>query len=350
MPDEYVPKGKGNRIIEKGRKKAYRAGKQFEVELDKINDEAVLKIKAAINKANYKNTKAVKDTVNKSFKKLNKDIDAPVKALESSVKATAISTIQESNNFYDVVLSDKKVAGFLKGAKGQKLSPILHSTNRDTRNRFLKVLRKGMKEGQGAVELAKNLANLEDITRQGLKIPGYIQDIENALRRAASADPATRAASVKELRGVLRKHRRYIDDLTRAGADGFQDLGVRAAGRQFADKAAAFATDIESVNQSNIDKILNDWKDSKIKYHQTVASRTEISNIYNDYMLEYADNADHVIGFSSVLSDSHPEVDICDELAGDYLFDEWAIGDIPKPTHHPQCLCRGELIIDPAFL
>jgi hypothetical protein len=48
---------------------------------------------------------------------------------------------------------------------------------------------------------------------------------------------------------------------------------------------------------------------------------------------------DFVVGFRVVLSGSHPEEDICDELQGEYP------KDFKFPGWHPQCMCHTIAII-----
>jgi hypothetical protein len=101
----------------------------------------------------------------------------------------------------------------------------------------------------------------------------------------------------------------------------------------------------KAVNENTIDNVVDKWADSKLKYIQKRVARTETSNAYHSYLEEYAYEADHIIGIEVKLSASHPEYDICDELAGFYLFSEHG-RDIPIPDHHPNCICGTEYIFE----
>lgn len=64
-------------------------------------------------------------------------------------------------------------------------------------------------------------------------------------------------------------------------------------------------------------------------------TRTEINMAYRTADYENWKNNDLILGFEIVLSNNHPVVDICDELAGKYPADFKFVG------WHPQCRCAA---------
>lgn len=68
-------------------------------------------------------------------------------------------------------------------------------------------------------------------------------------------------------------------------------------------------------------------------------TRTEVNMAYRTADYENWRNNDLVLGFEIVLSNNHPVVDICDELAGKYPADFKFVG------WHPQCRCAAVPIL-----
>jgi hypothetical protein len=274
-------------------------------------------------------------------------------SLDDAVKALAAETIVDASKIgvskaealavigrTDTITQFKKKRNKIiaKKVSLKKFSTQLRPSLGEYRKDLLRHLRSGIVNGEGVNKLARRLFNIDKITAP---IPDYIKQIERAMRRAVVSG---RPQDYATFRRVLNKHRGYIDKLTRRGEPGFQHLGIRRDTQRFIRDIA------KAVDENTVDNILNKWAEGKLNYIQKRVARTATSDAYHAYIGKYAEEADHIIGISVKLSPSHPEFDICDELAGDYFFDDVGKDGVPLPTHHPNCICFTEYIFSEDFL
>jgi hypothetical protein len=304
-------------------RKAYRKSLKAEQKLQKIDKKAMRLIEKDIRDAKYRYTKKLEKSIKRTLNKTKRATFDIEDTLQAQVENVAISSIIANAG---VRLSRSEVKNIVNRVKLDKMSKAMRPSFNEYQDDLLLHLKRGIGGGQSATKLARGLLDIDLVKTD---IPAYIREIEQAARRAVQ-DPKHYATFQR----VLRKHRRYIDNLTRAGEEGFQELGVRRATREF-------IRDIQKASTDNvIDNVINRWARRKLEYIQKRVTRTETSRAYIDNMFGYAKDADHIKGVEVRLSESHPEFDICDELKGTYLFkqygDEWSI---PRPPHHPQCIC-----------
>lgn len=75
--------------------------------------------------------------------------------------------------------------------------------------------------------------------------------------------------------------------------------------------------------------------------------RTETTRAYRIGMQTYASGRPWIKGIQWVLSDAHPQIDICDEIA---VFDGWGLGAGVYPPDqvpfagHPNCICHTQIV------
>lgn len=273
---------------------------------------------------NKKLDKAIRDRVTQ----IQKETNLIGNNMQDDLEAFATKTIVDASR---TRISAGQVNRIISGVDVDRFSTVMRPSFSQYRGDILRHLKRSIGQGKSVERLAADLVKLDPVK---VDIPAYIQDIVDAARRAIR-DPKDMVV----FKRALRKHERYINNLARAGEPGFQHLGLRRAGQ-------AFVRDMrKAVNDNTIDNVLKKWADSKLKFIQKRVARTETSSAYHAYLEEYAFEADHIIGLHVVLSVSHPRYDECDEFAGIYLFSEWG-RDIPRPEHHPNCICGVEYIFE----
>jgi hypothetical protein len=312
----------------------FRTSSAAEQAMNQDNKRLIRAIKRDIRKTTsvrggtYNYNKKLDKAIRRQVTIVQKATNATGNEMQRDVKALAVTTIVDASR---VQISAEQVSKIISNVDVDRFSKVMRPSFSEYRHDLLFHLKRSIGQGKSVEKLAKDLTKLDPVK---VDIPAYIRDIEQAARRAIR-DPKDFAV----FKRTLRKHERYINNLTRAGEPGFEHLGLRRAGQ-------AFVRDIKkAVNENTIDNIVNRWAQRKLGYIQKRVARTETSNAYHKYLEEYAFEADHIIGLEVVLSAAHPEYDICDELAGVYLYDD--VGrDIPIPEHHPQCICGVEYIFE----
>lgn len=255
-------------------------------------------------------------------------------AIQEEMKERAISTIIATAQLNK--LSPEIVEKLVKQVSLDKLSTAMRPGLSAYRNDLLRALKSATRQGQSILSLAERLTAID---KPIINIPLYIRRIKAAAQKAV-ADPA----HYKDFLKVLNRNKTLINRLTRRGEPGFQELGLRRAGRKF-------LSDIKkAIDTNTIDNTVNDWARKKAGYIQKRVARTEASTVINKYTEAYGRGADHVKGLGVRLSTSHPEADICDDLAGDYLYANYDEDGIPIPPHHPNCICYTEYLFYQDFL
>lgn len=301
--------------------------------LEKSGDKATRKIKTIVRGKDMiapVNEKRIKSIL----KKAEAEALLAQAALREVMTDRAISTIIATAGLKK--LSPEIVEKLVKHVTLSNLSTVMRPGLSTYRNDLLRALKSATREGQSILSLAERLTAID---KPIVNIPLYIKRIKRAAQRAVS-DPAYYGDFLK----VINQNKAYINRLTRAGEAGFQELGMRRAGRKFIRDMK------EAVNANTIDKVVDDWARKKAGYIQKRVARTESSRMVNQYAYEYGKEADHIKGLGVRLSSSHPESDICDSLAGDYLYANYGDGDIPIPPHHPNCICFIEYLFYQDFM
>ena len=323
-----------NAALNRGRKQTVKELLETERKLKIIVSTSMARIMRIVNKNDNQWNTTVTKEITEQVSDMNARIAVIADATDKGVQALIAATILDSSrSAVAKTIKKSNVIDLMKHVKRPKLSSDLHNTSKWVMRDVLKQLRTSVQKGDSVVKLANKLLKI-DLTK--VNIPNYIKEIERAAR-AALQNPA----DYRFFKRVLKKHERYIENLTRAGEPGFQHLGIRRATKRFIE-------DIKKANIQNIDSVLNKWASSKALNQQKVTARTEINNAYHEYNFEYAKQADHIIGIRVFLSQSHPEDDECDPFAREYLFATDGT-DIPLPSYHPNCMCGFEYIIDPAL-
>lgn len=324
-----------NAALNSGRKKTVKELLEAERKLKSVVSNSMARIMEIVNENDNQWNRAVTKEIGEQVSDMNAKIAAIADSTDKGVQALVASTILASSQAAVAkTINKSNIIDLMKHVKRPKLSSDLHNTSKWVMRDVLKQLRTSVQKGDSVVRLAKKLLKIDPVK---VNIPKHIREIERAAR-AALQNPA----DYRFFKRALKKHEKYIDNLTRAGEPGFQHLGIRRATNRFIE-------DIKKANIQNIDSVLNKWASSKALNQQKVTARTEINNAYHEYNFEYAKQADHIIGIRVILSESHPIPDECDEFARDYFFEQDG-HDIPLPSYHPNCLCRFEYIIDPALL
>jgi hypothetical protein len=343
--EEFTTIDENEDIFERGRRASYKVNNAAEKRIKALTTLKMGGIIALLKKGGYKATKKVADGIKKVFKGIDSAVTPSADDLERGVQVVVKQTAKVHAKKFKYEYKEDRVDRAIKKSGLSRLSKKLHKGNKEAMMQFGTVLFKGMKEGQGAIKLAKQLTSIKDIVAGDIDLPKHIKEIESILMRAARInDPIERAAQLRRVRKTLKKHRQYIDDLTRAGEKGFQHLGIRGATKRFAKGAEALLNDVEKLNESNVNLIVDRWRKSKTQYYQTRVTRTETSKMYAEYNREYWQElqTDGIVeGVDVLLSHSHPEPDICDELQGRY--DD--IKTAPLAPHHPNCICRNAAVI-----
>lgn len=311
---------------------AFRISSQAERDMFELNARMIRFLKRDIRRSTkggtYNYNKKLDEAIRKRVTQIQRETNRIGNDMQGTLKALATKTIVQADS---AVLSAEQVNRIIGKVSIERFSEVMRPSFSEYRGDLLRHLKRSIGQGKSVEKLAADLIKLDPLK---VDIPAYIREIEQAARRAIR-DPKDMAV----FKRVLRKHERYINNLTRRGEAGFQHLGIRRAGK-------AFVRDIKkAVNDNTIDNVVGKWANSKLKYIQTRVARTETSNAYHAYLEEYASGADHIIGIEVKLSASHPAYDICDELAGFYLFSEHG-RDIPIPEHHPNCICGTEFIFE----
>lgn len=312
-----------NSQLERARKKVIKEIRGLEKSFDVANTSALTDILDEIKGDGYKYSKSLDRQIRKALKTSRKDTELLASKSEKETLEISVVSMKGTNTLVGAVTTKKSVINVAKHVKKPRLSTELHSTNLETHNLIYSQLKRSIKAGEGVVKLANRLIEVDPARA---KIPNYIREIETAARRAY-----TSPSEYARFKGVMRKHKKYIDNLTRAGEPGFEHLGIRGAGQ-------AFLRDIEKATVDNIDRVVNEWARKKALNAQKVVARTETNNAFHNYNFEYAYQADHIIGVEIYLSGSHPSADVCNENVGTFLFAEHG-RDINLPSFHPNCIC-----------
>ena len=319
-------------------KKAYKKALAAERRMGRLDDKVINAIKRDIKASTLAGTHNYTPTLEKkiltSYGAAKAETLLIQDKLQDSVTSLAVRTIADAAR---IKISTKTIRSIIKNVNIDRFSKVMRPSFNEYKGDLLFHLKKSIGFGKGVEKLAKELTTLDPVT---LNVPKHINDIVAAARRAVR-DPKDFIIFEK----TLKKHRHYIDNLTRAGEEGFEHLGIRRASR-------AFLRDIKkAVNDNTIDNVVDKWAKRKLNYIQKRVARTETSRAYMDNIFGYGIEADHIKGVIVKLSPSHPAADICDELAGTYIFgkysDEWSI---PRPPHHPQCICDMEYLFYEDFL
>jgi len=204
------------------------------------------------------------------------------------------------------------------------------------------VIAASIRNGRDLVSAAKELLNLRPSDFVGgpdalihVKIPKYIRDLEDAARRArALSDSSILTQTVK-------KYRRYIDSLTRAGEPHYQHLGMRGASRMLVKR-------LQSQNQEVYEKAVEKWVKRKAAYHARLVMRNETNEAHWRALVAQAQDKPYVTAMKWNLG-AHPEYDICDEIQSADLFG-LGPGVYPKDQvpdrPHPACNCFLSQVMD----
>jgi hypothetical protein len=344
-----LPRKKDIDLVNDGIKDMHKMMDVAAKEVEKITLKEMTALLLTIRKTGIKNPKLWEGRLNRVFAKMERLIGKDVFSFdEEDLVVLVTKQLVKNLKRMGYKVKREQINAILKKVKERPFSKALHSSNIKTKARFLRTLSTGLQEGTNAIKLAKKLKNVGDLIAADITIPRHIQDIERALRRAASSNLTTAKAGRIEVEKMLRKHKRYIDNLTRAGADGFQQLGIGRATRKFRRQALSMLNDTEELTKENLEKLVNDWRESKVVYRQTNVARTEINERFHQLHMLFAIAVNGIIGEDVRLSPQHPKVDICDDLAGTYLFEEHG-SDIPVPPHHPNCICTMHHIFAEEF-
>jgi hypothetical protein len=330
---------KDGKLTEAGRREVFAIINDVEKRIDTLVNKHIGALKADMTQSQ----------INAAFGKMNSEVSVLTKDAENRIVDSLRATYKEHLALYQVKLRADRLLKIEKLIERQTLgllSKAMRTSNLDTLSRFKHTLALGLSKGNSAVKIAKTLSKVGDIVASGISVPKHIREIENALRTAISALNSGNNTLLLEqrvaLNRILQKHSKYIDNLTRAGAEGFQQLGIRGTTRQFAKQAQSMINDVSKLNTKNVDNMVKVWTDKKINYHQKVVARTEASRMYNQNTYNLGQELDFVTHYDVLLSESHPEPDICDDLQGRYPKE----GTVPQPPHHPNCLCRMELVTE----
>jgi hypothetical protein len=308
--------------------KAYKKALAAERRMELLNRKVINSIKKDIAKStgakggthNY--NKKLDKAIKRKTRFLRKETLRTSDNLQEAIRQLAITTAVSASR---IDISIDTVRKIVEKVDIDRFSKTLRPSFAEYQHDLLFHLKRSIGKGKGIESLAKGLLEIDPVK---VDIPAYIDDIVSAARKAVR-DPKDYAV----FQAALNRHKGYINKLTRAGELGFQALGLRPAGR-------AFLRDIKkAVNDNTIDNVMNDWSRRKLAYIQKRVARTETSRAYHEALREYAIEADHIKGVEVRLSESHPEPDICDELAGVYIFGRHG-NNFPMPPHHPQCICH----------
>jgi len=216
------------------------------------------------------------------------------------------------------------------------LSQQLHKLDGDMRTVIVNELRDSMSLGQAWTKTGRRLRNL-DLTRGD--VSSTIEELA-VLGKRSQAFTATEAA---EYRRVLRRAQRQVDALAPGAAP---TTYLKRSYQRVITAAEKGAT-------KAIDKALVRAVKNKARYNAERVARTEIARAYGEGFITELHRDQDAIGYQSMLSADHPEVDVCDFHAEADLYGMGA-GIYPKNQgppypYHPHCRCvlrtvyRGEL-------
>jgi hypothetical protein len=308
-----------------GLRRAFRETRKAERKMRELDEKAIRAIKRLIRKSTkngvYAYNKRTETAIKREVTKVYRANGATANDLRDKIDTIAAETIAAMPQ---VDLSTEQIRKIVKKVSVDRLSTTMRPSFSEYRTDLLFALKKSIGKGSTIEKIARELTVIDPAK---VDIPKAIQEIVDAARIAVK-----KPEHIEVFKKALRKHQRYFDDLTRAGEEGFQHLGLRRAGK-------AFLRDIKkAVNDNTIDGVVDRWAKRKLHFIQQRVARTETSRVLHEDIREYAVQEEHIRGIEVKLSDSHPEYDICDELKGIYIFEEDG-DDFPMPPHHPNCIC-----------
>ena len=208
-------------------------------------------------------------------------------------------------------------------ADGLNLSERLHRRLAENRVEFNRILARGLQDGRGALQLAREIQRL-DITDP--KLPGYIRDLERALK-------GTSQQSLAE--AVARAYREA--DKRKPGP-----LGLRGPARRVIQAA-------RTGSAERLDRALQEFLDRKARYHAIVIARTEAQNAFLAGHVDRIQDVPWVRGVKWNLSASHRTNCECEVLATQDLYG-MGPGIYPKDRvperPHPNCFCYVTDVLD----
>jgi hypothetical protein len=308
--------------------------RSFEKGMNDLTAEAMDKILKRLKVKGYAYNQQVARAVAREFKRIEPGLTEVAAGATLLLRKISQRTMKKRAKIAGLTVNQGLLNIITDKAKIANLSPQLHSTNRLIRNKFAKQLRKSLNAGESMTKIAKRLLKVEN---PAVNIPKHIREIEIAARKAI-IDPK----HYNDFKKVIRKHEKYIDNLTRAGEPGFEVTGMRGASKRF-------IRDIQNANAENIDKVVNTWKDRKSLYHQKVVARNEATLAYNEYNSSYMRETDYIIGEEWFVSQSHPIPDECDDQVGIHLYKD-GTPPVPIVDTHINCLCYTTAVIDTSVL
>src|SRR5690606_768780 len=199
---------------------------------------------------------------------------------------------------------------------GLNLSRRLHVRLAERAVEFNRILATGLREGRGAIEIAKQLQQL-DVT--DARIPQYLRRLEAAVRGTSDA--------------------RIVDELRKAIPEMAKrkpgPLGMRGPARRVIQAA-------RSGSAEKLDAALEYYLQRKVRYHAVVIARTEANAAFLAGEIERAKATPWVAGIKWHLSASHRRPCECEVLArqdlyglGPGVYPPDRMPDIP----HPSCHC-----------
>uniref|UniRef100_A0A6M3L3V4 Putative capsid assembly protein n=1 Tax=viral metagenome TaxID=1070528 RepID=A0A6M3L3V4_9ZZZZ len=229
-----------------------------------------------------------------------------------------------------------------RNVAGSRLSDRLWKLNHQNIKDVNDVIAASIRNGRDLVSAAKELLNLRPSDFVGgpdalihVKIPKYIRDLEDAARRARALSDSS------ILTQTIKKYRRYIDSLTRAGEPHYQHLGMRGASRMLVKR-------LQSQNQEVYEKAVEKWVKRKAAYHARLVMRNETNEAHWRALVAQAQDKPYVTAMKWNFG-SHPEYDICDEIKSADLFG-LGPGVYPKDQvpdrPHPACNCFLSQVMD----
>jgi hypothetical protein len=321
----------------KGRVRLFTLLAELEKETNALNGLVMKDVLKYMKKHGYQYNAALVKQIRREFNKYKDKYAAINTKAAVTIAAISKTTMKARASKFGAALTDDFMDDIISKVKLDKLSTRLHSANIWIRNKMTRQVKKSIRGGESVIKLANKLNNLENVK---VAIPKHIKEIAAAAKKAIN-QPEHYAA----FRKVLKKHERYIDELTRAGADGFQHLGIRGATRRFAKQAEKFAKDMKGATTANIDTLVNEWAAKKALNVQKNVARHHLNLAFNQYNKQYMEEAEYYEGKTWTLSSSHPKPDICDELSGDYYKKDGPAPELIVDSHY-LCLCYYVAIVN----
>ncbi len=192
--------------------------------------------------------------------------------------------------------------------------------------------------GESTTRIAERLLDLD---RPKVEIPQHVQDLRHAARVALEAGDRN---FYEEAVG------RWEARIGRLG-EGVPGGGRRAGAYTMRSATQQLVRELRSARPDQVRHVVDRWVLERARHQARVVARTETVEAYRDTYRQATAKQPYVKGYRWVLSNRHPNPDVCDLLANQNLHEMgpggYPDGDVPL-TPHPLDLCSQVAIIDEA--